>query len=185
MKIGILSRDPKLYSTRRLREACVKAGHQVRVLDTLHFSMYLEEGTPSLRHKNRRLSDCEAVIPRIGASITFFGAAVVRQFEQMGIPTLNSSQGILASRDKLRAGQLLSRHRLGIPPTAFVRQRSDVLPAIESVGGAPVVIKVLEGTQGTGVILADSNKGAEAIIETLQSAKQNVLIQKFIRESRV
>jgi ribosomal protein S6--L-glutamate ligase len=124
------------------------------------------------------------MIPRIGASITFFGTAVTRQFEQMGVFCVNGSNSISASRDKLRAIQILSRHRIGIPHTTFVRTRSDVLPAIDRVGGAPVIIKLLEGTQGVGVILADSEKVAEAIVETLQSARQNVLIQKFVAESK-
>ncbi len=184
MKIAILSRSPRAYSTRRLREACVRRGHQVKVLNTLRFSMLVEMGEPDLFYRSRRLSRYDAVIPRIGASITHFGTAVVRQFEQMGVFTLNSSQAITVSRDKLRSSQVLSRHNIGIPPTAFVRDRGGVLPAIEQVGGAPVIIKLLEGTQGIGVILADNNKIAEAIIETLQSAKQNVLIQKFVKESK-
>ena len=124
------------------------------------------------------------MIPRIGASITFFGTAVVRQFEQMGVYSLSRSHAISVSRDKLRAHQVLSRHDIGMPDTTFVRDRADVLPAIQRVGGAPVIVKLLEGTQGIGVILADTDKVAEAIVETLQSARQNVLIQKFVAESR-
>lgn len=184
LRIAILSRNPRAYSTRRLREACVGRGHQPKVLNTLRFSMEVEQGQPQLFFKNKRLSRYDAVVPRIGASITMYGTAVVRQFEQMGVFTLNSSTAISVSRDKLRSIQILSRHNLGIPPTAFVRDRRSVLHAIEQVGGAPVIIKLLEGTQGIGVILADSTKVAEAIIETLQSARQNVLIQKFVRESR-
>ncbi len=185
MKIAILSRNPRAYSTGRLREACVRRGHQVKVLNTLRFSMLVEMGEPDLFYRSKRLSRYDAVIPRIGASITHYGTAVVRQFEQMGVFTLNSSQAITVSRDKLRSSQVLSRHpQIGIPPTAFVRDRAGVLPAIEQVGGAPVIIKLLEGTQGIGVILADNNKIAEAIIETLQSARQNVLIQKFVKESK-
>lgn len=184
MKIGILSRAPRAYSTRRLREACIKKGHNVKLLNTLRFSMLVESGQPELFFKNRRLSRYDAIIPRIGASVTMYGTAVVRQFEQMGVFTLNSSQAISVSRDKLRSIQILSRHHVGIVPTAFVRDRHSVLPAIEQVGGAPVIIKLLEGTQGIGVILAENNKVAEAIIETLQSAKQNVLVQKFIKESK-
>ena len=184
MKIGILSRSPRAYSTRRLREACARRGHAVKVLNTLRFSMGIEQGQPELFFRNRRLSRYDAVIPRIGASITMYGTAVVRQFEQMGVFTLNSSNAISVSRDKLRSTQILSRHNIGIPTTAFVRDRTSVLPAITHVGGAPVIIKLLEGTQGIGVILADNTKIAEAIIETLQSAKQNVLIQKFVKESK-
>lgn len=184
MKIAILSRQPRLYSTRRLKEESTRRGHKAIVLDTLKFSIGIEEESPELYYRNRRLSTYSAIIPRIGASITFYGLAVVRQFEQMGIFTVNDSIGIARSRDKLRAIQILSRHDIGIPPTAFVRDKTDVLPAIRRVGGAPVIIKVLEGTQGVGVILAETEKIAEAIIETLQSARQNVLIQKFIKESK-
>jgi ribosomal protein S6--L-glutamate ligase len=135
-------------------------------------------------YRGKHLSHYDAALPRIGASITFFGLAVVRQMEQMDIYTPNTSAGIANSRDKLRATQILSRHDIGIPQTMFVRDRADVLPAIEQVGGAPVVIKLLEGTQGIGVILAPDNKVAEAVIETLQSTRQNVLIQRFVRESK-
>ena len=184
MKIAILSRSLSAYSTRRLREACMRRGHVAKVLNTMRFSMLVEQGQPRLFFRNKVLSRYDAVIPRIGASVSMFGTAVVRQFEQMGVFTLNSSQAISVSRDKLRSIQVLSRHNVGIPATAFVRSRSDVLPTIEKLGGAPVIIKLLEGTQGIGVILADTTKVAEAIIETLQSARQNVLIQKFVAESR-
>lgn len=184
MKIAILSRQPRSYSTKRLREAAVARGHQAQVLNTLKFGIEVEETGPDLYYMGRRVQKFDAVIPRIGTSITFFGTAVVRQFEQMGIQTLNSALGISTSRDKLRSMQILSRHVIGIPKTAFVKDRADVLPAIQRVGGAPVIIKLLEGTQGIGVILADSPKIAEAIIETLHSTKQNVLIQKFVAESK-
>ena len=184
MKIAILSQGPELYSTRRLREAAEEAGHKVRVLDPLKFSLDVEKKNPHVYYKEKKVENFDAVIPRIGASVTFFGTAVVRQYEQMGIFCLNTSSAITTSRDKLRAFQILSRHNIGIPKTAFVRQRSSVMPAIERVGGAPVIIKLLEGTQGIGVILADSNKIAEAIVETLQSTKQNVLIQNFVAESK-
>lgn len=183
MKIAILSRNPRTYSTRRLREAAERRGHTARVLDTLKFSMTLEQEEPELHYRGKVLSHYDAVVPRIGQSITHFGLAVVRQFEQMGIYCANESVAIAASRDKLRAMQVLSRHDIGIPPTAFVRDKRDVLPAIERVGGVPVIVKLLEGTQGVGVILAETQKVAQAIIETLQSARQNVLIQKFVKES--
>jgi ribosomal protein S6--L-glutamate ligase len=183
VKLAILSRSPRCYSTRRLREAAQNRGHRVKVLDTLKFAIDLQQGDPDLYFRGKHLSPYDAVLPRIGASVTYFGTAVVRQFEQMDVFCANSSHGISNSRDKLRALQILSRHHLGIPETTFVRDRKDVLPAIERVGGAPVIIKLLEGTQGVGVILADSVKIAEAIIETLQSTKQNVLIQKFVAES--
>lgn len=183
MKLAILSRAPRAYSTRRLKEAALARGHKVKVLDTLQFSIEVERGKPELLFKSKYLSRYDAVIPRIGASITYFGTAVVRQFEQLDVYTPSSANGIANSRDKLRALQILSRHDIGLPHTAFVRRKQDVLPAIERVGGAPVIIKLLEGTQGVGVILADSVKVAEAIIETLQSTKHNVLIQKFVGES--
>ncbi len=184
MKLGILSVAPRCYSTARLRQAAVERGHKVKVLNTLRFGIQLEEGEPSLSFRSKQLSEYDAVLPRIGASITYFGTAVVRQFEQMDVYTPNTAAGIANSRDKLRSLQILSRHEIGIPHTTFVRDRSDVLPAVERVGGAPVIIKILEGTQGVGVILADTTKVAEAIIETLQTARQNVLIQQFVKESK-
>ena len=184
MKIAILSRSPRAYSTKRLKEAAKVRGHEARVLDTLKFSILVDQKGPDLFYNNKPLSRYDAAIPRIGASITFYGTAVVRHFEQMGIVTLNSSQAIRISRDKLRASQMLSRHNIGTPTSAFVNRRDLILPAIEEVGGAPVIIKLLEGTQGVGVILADTVKMAQAIVETLQSTKHNVLIQKFIAESK-
>jgi ribosomal protein S6--L-glutamate ligase len=184
MKLAILSRSPKCYSTRRLREAAVQRGHRVKVLDTLKFAIDLAEGEPDLFYNQKHLSHYDAVLPRIGASITYYGTAVVRQFAQMDVFCANSSGGIVNSRDKLRSLQILSRHDIGIPQTTFVRHKKDVLPAINRVGGAPVIIKLLEGTQGIGVLLAESVKSAEAIIEMLQSQRQNVLIQKFVAESR-
>lgn len=184
MKLAVLSRAPQAYSTQRLRAAAVQRGHDVKVLNTLNFAIDLTADEPDLHFRGRPLSDYDAILPRIGSSITYFGTAVVRQFEQMDVYTPNTANGISSARDKLRASQILSRHNIAMPPTAFVRNRADVRPAIERVGGAPVVIKLLEGTQGIGVILAPQVKVAEAIIETLHSTKQNVLIQKFIAESR-
>ena len=184
MKLAILSCSPKCYSTRRLREAAEQRGHKVKVLNTLKFAIDLEQALPDLYFRQKRLSHYDAVLPRIGASITYFGTAVVRQFEQMDVYCANSSASIANSRDKLRSLQILSRHQIGIPKTTFVRDKKDVLPAIDRVGGAPVIIKLLEGTQGIGVLLAESVKSAEAIIELLQGQKQNVLIQKFVAESK-
>ncbi len=184
MKLAILSRAPRAYSTQRLRAAAQQRGHDVKVLNTLRFAIDLSGEEPDLQYRGRPLSDYDAILPRIGASITYFGTAVVRQFEQMDVYTPNTANGISNARDKLRANQILSRHNIGMPATAFVRNRADVRPAIEQVGGAPVVIKLLEGTQGIGVILAPEVKTAEAIIETLQSTNQNVLIQHFVSESR-
>ncbi len=184
MKLAILSRAPRAYSTQRLRTAALDRGHEVKVLNTLRFGIDLSGDVPDLQFRGKPLSDYDAILPRIGNSITYFGTAVVRQFEQMDVYTPNTANGISNSRDKLRASQILSRHGIGMPATTFVRDRADVIPAIERVGGAPVVIKLLEGTQGIGVILAPDIKVAEAIIETLQSTKQNVLIQRFVTESR-
>jgi ribosomal protein S6--L-glutamate ligase len=184
MKLAILSCGPRSYSTRRLREAAEQRGHKVLVLNTLKFAIDLERGNPDLYFRQKQLSQYDAVLPRIGASITYFGTAVVRQFEQMDVFCANSSAGISNSRDKLRSLQILSKHRIGIPQTTFVRDKKDVLPAIARVGGAPVIIKLLEGTQGIGVLLAETVKSAEAIIELLQSQKQNILIQKFVAESK-
>ncbi len=184
MKLAILSTSPKCYSTRRLREAAHQRGHAVKVLNTLRFSIDLQQGEPDLFFRQKRLTHYDAVLPRVGASVTYFGTAVVRQFEQMNVFCANSSAGIVNSRDKLRSLQILSRHHIGMPPTTFVRDKKDVLSAIERVGGAPVVIKLLEGTQGIGVLLAESINSAEAIVELLQSQNQNVLIQKFVTESR-
>jgi len=184
MKIAILSVSPNSYSTKRLREAAAVREHRVKVLNTLKFSISLEQESPELYFRGRRLSTYDAVIPRIGASITPFGVAVVRQFQQMGVFCANSANGIGNSRDKLRCLQVLSRYDIGIAPTSFVRDRRDILAAIQRVGGAPVIIKLIEGTQGVGVILAETQKVAEAIIETMHGARQNVLIQKFVAESK-
>ncbi|WP_107766087.1 RimK family alpha-L-glutamate ligase [Nocardioides terrigena] len=184
MKLAILSRAPRAYSTQRLRTAALDRGHEVKVLNTLRFGIDLSGKEPDLQFRGKQLSDYDAILPRIGNSITYFGTAVVRQFEQMDVYTPNTAYGISNSRDKLRATQILSKHGIAMPATTFVRDRADVIPAIERVGGAPVVIKLLEGTQGIGVILAPDIKVAEAIIETLQSTKQNVLIQRFVKESK-
>ncbi|SOC58409.1 RimK family alpha-L-glutamate ligase [Ornithinimicrobium cerasi] len=184
MKLAILSRSLRAYSTQRLRTAAIDRGHQVKVLDTLRFGIDLTGDEPDLHFRGRPLSVYDAVIPRVGASVTYFGTAVVRQFEQMDVYTPNTANGIMNSRDKLRASQILSRHNIAMPATALVRNRDEVRGAIELVGGAPVVLKLLEGTQGIGVILAPTTKVAEAIIETLHGANQQVLIQRFVQESR-
>lgn len=184
MKLAILSRSLKAYSTRRLKEAALDRGINVKVLDTLKFAIDLKRGAPDLYFRGKQLSDYDAVLPRIGASITYYGTAVVRQFQEMDVFCANTAHGIANSRDKLRSLQILARHHIGIPETTFVRDKQDVLPAIARVGGAPVIIKLIEGTQGIGVLLADTVKAAESIIELLQSQKQNVLIQKFVAESR-
>ncbi|MDZ7705605.1 MAG: RimK family alpha-L-glutamate ligase [Trueperaceae bacterium] len=184
MKLAILSCGPNSYSTRRLKEAALQRNYDVKVLNTLKFAMDLQRGQPDLYYRGKQLSHYDAVLPRIGASITYYGTAVVRQFQQMDVFCANPAHGILNSRDKLRSMQLLSRHHVGIPRTVFVRDKRDVLPAIDRVGGAPVIIKLIEGTQGIGVLLAESEKAAESIVELLQSQRQNVLIQKFVAESK-
>lgn len=184
MKLAILSAAPKCYSTKRFLQAAEQRGHQAKVLNTLRFSIDLEHGEPDLFYRGHRLGDYDAILPRIGASITYFGTAVVRQFEQLDVYTPNTANGILNSRDKLRSLQILSRHDIGIPHSCYVRNRNDVLPAIERIGGAPIIIKLIEGTQGVGVILAETTKVAEAIIETLHGANQQVLVQKFVAESK-
>jgi len=184
MKLAILSRHATCYSTKRLMQAAVLRGHDVEVLDTLQFSIDLAQGSPRMFYQSQEVGAWDAVIPRIGSSITHFGTAVVRQFEQMDVFSAISSQGIANSRDKLRALQILCRHDIGIPPTTFVRSPADVQPAIRRIGGAPVVIKLLQGTQGVGVILAENEGVAEAIVETMHSTKQKVLVQKFVAESK-
>lgn len=184
IKIAVLSRNRNLYSTKRLREAAMDRGMHVKVLDTLKFSIYIETEQPELYYRGKRLSTYDAVIPRIGASITGYGTSIVRQFQQMGVFTANTANSIANTRDKLRCLQILSKYDIGVAPTSFVRNRKDILNAIEQVGGAPVIIKLMQGTQGVGVILAETQKVAEAIIETLHGARQNVLVQKFVAESK-
>jgi len=184
MKLAILSCGPNSYSTRRLKEAALQRNHHVKVLNTLKFAIDLQQGVPDLYYRQKPLSHYDAVLPRIGASITYYGTAVVRQCQEMDIFCANTAHGITNSRDKLRSLQILSRHHIGIPRTTFVRDKKDVIPAIERVGGAPVVIKLIEGTQGIGVLLAETANAAEAIIELLQSQKQKLLIQKFVAESK-
>lgn len=184
MRIAILSRTVGAYSTQRLKQACQKRGHAARVLNTMSVSLLVRTGEPQLFYRDEPLSRYDAAIPRIGASVSSYGTAIVRQFEQMGVFTLNGAHAISASRDKLRALQLLIRHDIGVPPTAFVRDRAGVRAAIEQVGGAPVIIKLIEGAQGAGVILAQTAKAAEAILETLILSRQSVVVQKFVSESK-
>ena len=184
MKIAILSRKVTLYSTSRLVEACRQRGAEVAVLNPLHCVVKLSKKRPEVFHHNERVAGLDGVVPRIGASITFYGLAVLRQFEMLGVFPANESQAIARSRDKLRSLQLLSRHDIGIPPTAFARRREDVRAAIRRVGGAPVILKLLEGTQGTGVILAESVKSAESVLDAMNLLRQNILIQAFIEEAQ-
>jgi len=183
MRIAILSRGPNLYSTRRLVEAGEKLGHQVDVIDTLHCYMDITSSKPAVRYHGEELPKYDAVIPRIGASITFYGTSVVRQFEMMGTYSINESVAISRSRDKLRSLQLLSRKGIGLPRTGFASKPDKVDDLIKNVGGAPVVIKLLEGTQGIGVVLAETKKAAESIIEAFMGLKANILVQEFIKEA--
>ena len=184
MKIAILSRNPKLYSTRRLVEAAKVNGHEVRILDVLRCYMNITSARPSIHYKGEKLEEFDAVIPRIGASVTFYGAAVLRQFEMMGVYPLNESVAITRSRDKLRALQLLSRKGVGLPVTGFANKPDDIDDLIKLVGGAPLVIKLLQGTQGIGVVLTETNKAAESVIESFLGLKASALVQEFISESR-
>lgn len=183
MKIAILSRNPGLYSTSRLVEACHAQGVEVSVVDPLQCIVKLARKRPEVFHDGERLSGVDGVIPRIGASITFYGLAVLRQLEMLGVFAANESEAIARSRDKLRSLQLLSRHDIGIPPTTFARRREDVRSAIRKVGGAPVILKLLEGTQGKGVILAETAKSAESVLDAMNVLKQNILIQAFVQEA--
>ncbi len=184
MRIVILSRQESLYSTRALAEAGRARGHDVQVMDTLQFDIRLSRRNPELLYQGQPIGPVDAVIPRIGASITFFGLAVVRQFEMMGVYCLNESQAIARSRDKLRCLQLLSRHDIGLPPTIYTRQADHVPTCIEQLDGPPVVVKLLEGTQGIGVVLAESTRAASSVIEAFHGLEQNILIQRFIEEAR-
>jgi ribosomal protein S6--L-glutamate ligase len=183
MKIAILSRNENLYSTMRLKEAAIARGHEVDVIDTLHCYMDITRSKPAVRYNGQQLPHYDAVIPRIGSSITFYGTAVVRQFEMMGTFCVNESVAISRSRDKLRSLQLLSRKDVGLPRTGFASKPDKVKDLIKNVGGAPLVIKLLEGTQGIGVVLADTNKAAERIIEAFMGLKANILVQEYIKEA--
>ena len=183
MKIGILSRNSRLYSTRRLVEAAIERGHKVHVLDVLRCYMNISSHHPTIHYKGRELSGFDAVIPRIGASVTAYGTAVLRQFEMMGVYPLNESVAISRARDKLRALQLLSRRGIGLPVTGFAHQPDDITDLIDMVGGAPLVIKLLQGTQGIGVMLADTRQAAENMIESFLGMKASVLVQQYIREA--
>jgi ribosomal protein S6--L-glutamate ligase len=185
VNIAILSRNSRLYSTRRLVEGAKARGHKVRVLDHTRCFMDITSAKPTIHLRDEEFGGdtFDAVIPRIGASVTFYGAAVVRQFEMMGVYCVNESQAITRSRDKLRSLQLLSRHGVGIPVTAFAHSPDDVPGLIREVGGAPLVIKLLEGTQGIGVVLAETRQAAESVIQAFLGLDTNILVQEFIKES--
>ncbi|MCD9519878.1 30S ribosomal protein S6--L-glutamate ligase [Photobacterium phosphoreum] len=183
MKIGILSRNQSLYSTSRLIEAAEQRGHEIKVIDALRCYMNINSQKPSIHFKGEDLVDFDAVIPRIGASVTFYGTAVLRQFEMMGVYAVNESIAISRSRDKLRSMQLLSRKCIGMPVTGFASKPDDVKDLLDMVGGAPVVIKLLEGTQGIGVVLAETRKAAESVIEAFMGLKANIMVQEYIKEA--
>jgi ribosomal protein S6--L-glutamate ligase len=184
MNIAILSRDPRLYSTKRLKEAGEKRGHKVEIIDHMKCVLLIEKKNPMVWYNGRRLDYFDAIIPRIGASVTFYGAAVVRQFEMMKVFSAVESQALIRSRDKLRCLQILSRAGLGLPKTIFMDYTKDTEGIIEAVGGAPVVIKLLEGTQGLGVVLAENKKAAQSVIEAFHGVKTRIIVQEFIKESK-
>lgn len=184
MNIAILSREPGLYSTKRLKEAGEKRGHSIEIIDHMKCVLVIEKKNPMVWYHGKRLDYFDAIIPRIGASVTFYGAAVVRQFEMMKVITAVESQALIRSRDKLRSLQVLSRSGVGMPKTIFMDYSRDTEGIIEAVGGAPVVIKLLEGTQGLGVVLAENKKAAQSVIEAFNGLHARIIIQEFIKESK-
>jgi ribosomal protein S6--L-glutamate ligase len=184
MKIAILSQDASLYSTRRLKEAGEAQGHEVRVINYLRCYMNITSHNPTVVYNGKPLENFDAIIPRIGASRTFYGTAVVRQFEVMGVFSANESQSISRSRDKLRCLQILAREGIGLPVTGFAHATQDIDGLIDTVGGAPVVIKLLEGTQGIGVVLAETHQAAKSVIEAFRGLEANILVQEFIKEAQ-
>ena len=184
MNIVVLSRDSKLYSTRRLVEACEKRGHSARVVNHVKCDILIEKKNPQVIYGGESIMGVDAIIPRIGASVTFYGTAVVRQFEMMKVFTTTESQALVRSRDKLRSMQILTRSGVGIPKTVFTNYSKDVSSIVDNVGGAPCIIKLLEGTQGLGVVLAETKKAAVAVCESFNSLKARVIVQEFIKESR-
>ena len=183
MKIGILSTNPRLYSTKRLVEAGNERGHEIAVINHKRCYMNITSHRPDVHYKGEPVMNLDAIIPRIGASISFYGTAVVRQFEMMGVYCVNESVAITRSRDKLRASQLLARKGIGLPVTGFANSPDDTEDLLSFVGGAPVVIKLLEGTQGVGVVLAETKKAAESVIEAFRGLGANFMVQEFIKEA--
>jgi ribosomal protein S6--L-glutamate ligase len=185
MKIAVLSRNPKIFSTQRLIEEIEKAGHEALVVDHSLCDLIIEQDGPSIIYKGKRLEGVDAIIPRIGASVTFYGTAVVRQFELMGAFSAVSSQAIVRSRDKLRSLQILSKNGLGMPKTAFTNfSKGGEKQLIEQVSGAPVIIKLLEGTQGLGVVLAETKKAAQSVVEAFHGLKARIIVQEYIKEAK-
>ncbi|WP_147819980.1 30S ribosomal protein S6--L-glutamate ligase [Salidesulfovibrio onnuriiensis] len=184
MNIAILSRKPELYSTARLAEAAKERGHSVRVINPLRCYMNITSHQPTIHYKGEELTDIDAAIPRIGASITFYGTAVVRQFEMLGVYCINESVAITRSRDKLRSLQLLARKGIGLPVTGFANSTMYTQDLIDMVGGAPLVVKLLEGTQGVGVVLAETPQAAESVIDAFRGLKANFMVQEYIKEAK-
>ena len=185
MKIVILSRNPKLYSTKRLQEAAEKRGHEVMVVDHLKCNIEIEKKSPKIYYKGEYLDKIDAIIPRIGASVTFYGTAVIRQFEMMKVFSAVSSQALVKSRDKLSSLQILARAGVGLPKTVFTNYTKDVEHVVESVGGAPLILKLLEGTQGLGVVLAETKNAATSVLEAFNGLGARVIAQEFIKEAVV
>jgi ribosomal protein S6--L-glutamate ligase len=183
MKIALLSRNRNLYSTRRLVEAAEARGHKVQVIDVLRCYMNIQPGRPEIWYRGKLLEGFDAVIPRIGASVTFYGTAVVRQFEMQGVYSLNESVAITRARDKLRALQLLARKGVGLPRTGFAHAPDDTDGLMQLVGGAPMVIKLIEGTQGQGVVLAETDNAAASVIEAFRGLDAYFLVQEFVKEA--
>lgn len=184
MKIAILSRNKKLYSTRRLVEAAQARGHEVKVIDVLRCYMNIAPHNPEIHYRGQKLEGFDAIIPRIGASVTFYGSAVVRQFEMQGVYSLNESVAITRSRDKLRAHQLLARKGIGMPVTGFAHAPDDTADLVGLVGGAPVVVKLTEGTQGRGIVLCETDKAAESVIDAFRDLDAYFLVQEFVEEAK-
>ncbi|MFQ6550153.1 30S ribosomal protein S6--L-glutamate ligase [Aestuariibius sp. 2305UL40-4] len=183
MKIAMLARNASLYSHRRLKEAAEERGHELDIIDTLRCYMNIASRRPEIYYNGEKLKGYDAVIPRIGASVTFYGTAVLRQFEMMGVYPLNESVAIGRSRDKLRSMQLLARDGIGLPVTTFAHDAKQTEEVLKMAGGAPLVIKLLEGTQGLGVVLADTDRSAKSVIEAFRATNTNILIQEFIKEA--
>jgi ribosomal protein S6--L-glutamate ligase len=183
MKIAMLARNAKLYSHQRLKEAAETRGHELEIIDTLRCYMNIASRRPEVYYNGEKLTGFDAVIPRIGASVTFYGMAVLRQFEMMGVYPLNESVAIGRSRDKLRSMQLMARDGIGLPVTTFAHDPKQTEEVLRLAGGAPIVIKLLEGTQGIGVVLADSDRSAKSVVEAFRGAGVNIMLQEFIKEA--
>jgi ribosomal protein S6--L-glutamate ligase len=184
MKIAILSQNSNLYSTQRLKQAGEKRGHDIKVVNYLRCYMNITSHRPTIVYRGELLENFDAIIPRIGASKTFYGLAVVRQFEVMGVFSANESQAISRSRDKLRCLQILAKEGVGLPVTGFAHSTEDIEGLIDNVGGAPLVIKLLEGTQGIGVVLAETDQAATSVIQAFRGLDANILVQEFIKEAK-